>query len=226
MKWPRIHITAADIGRWPFFPGALVKLAACLRPLTWPSVVEDLGLGGFLLLSFLFFMKDGLGKDLGLSFQCLSIVGLGVLFRCRLLLFCPDSDIRNLCQYFATMMRALCCLPGGIGRFTPGRIGANHSRLRHVGWQKCCHGLSCRPLETSGEGVLSDLLVLIGYLSGSGAALLRGNLWLKYQTLSFAKRKPTWRIPSVGGVANIIAAGGDNIDNEGDVFVVGSVFPW
>ena len=41
---------------------------------------------------------------------------------------CPDADIRNLCQFFATMMRALCRLPGGIGRFIPGHIGENHSR--------------------------------------------------------------------------------------------------
>ena len=38
-------------------------------------------------------------------------------------------------------MRALCALPGGIGRFLPCRIGANHCRLRHTGWEKCGHGL-------------------------------------------------------------------------------------
>ena len=121
-------------------------------------------------------MRSGLARDLGLSSPCLNIVGLVVLFRFRLLPSCSDADIRNLCQFFATMMRALCRLPGGIGRFIPGRIGENHSRLRHVGWQKCCHGLSCRPLETSGEEVLSDLLSLLGYPSGSGAALLGGSL--------------------------------------------------
>ena len=119
-------------------------------------------------------------------------------------------------------MRDLCRLPGGIGRFIPGRIGENHSRLRHVGWQKCCHGLSCRPLETSCEEVLSDLLSLLGYPSGSGAALLGGSLRLKYQTLPFSRRKPNWKIP-YWRVANIIAAGGNNIGHEKDVFVEGGL---
>ena len=33
-------------------------------------------------------------------------------------------------------------LSGGLGRFIPGNVGANHGRLRHVGWEKCCHGLA------------------------------------------------------------------------------------
>ena len=85
-------------------------------------------------------------------------------------------------------MRALCRLPGCIGSFIPGSIGSNHSRLRHVGWQKCCHGLTCRPLKTSGEGVLSDLLSLLGYPAGSGTALLGGTLGLNIKLF-----------PSLGG---------------------------
>ena len=109
-------------------------------------------------------------------------------------------------------MRALYHPPGGIGRFIPGRIGANHSRLRHIGWQKCCHGLTCRPLETFGEGVLSEPLGLLGYPAGSGTALLGGTLRLKSQTLPFARRKPTWKIPLLGRRrgGNILAAGGNN----------------
>ena len=96
--------------------------------------------------------------------------------------------MRNFCHFFATMMRALRRLPGGIGRFISGRIGTNHSRLRHIGWQKCCHGLTCsRPVDTSKEEVLSDLLSLLGYPSGSGAALLGGTLRLKYQTYPFSR---------------------------------------
>ena len=161
------------------------------------------------------------------SFLFLNTGGRGVLFQCRLLLFAPMLILGILCQYLATMMRALCRLHGGIERFIPGRIGANHSRLRHVGWQKCCHGLSCRPLDTAGEGFLDELLSLLGYPGCSGAALLGGSLRLKYQSFSFAYRKPTWRIPlhgGRGGGANIIAAGGNNIDHEGDVFVVGGCF--
>ena len=103
---------------------------------------------------------------------------------------CPDIDIWRLCQHLGRLIRALCRLPGGLGRFVPGRIGTNHSRLRHIGWEKCCHGLTCRPLETSGKGFLSDLLSILGYPAGSGAALLEGTLKLKYHTFPFAPKKP------------------------------------
>ena len=71
-------------------------------------------------------------------------------------------------------------LLGDIGRFIPGRISGNHGRLRHVGWEKCGQGLTCRPRETSGEGFLDDVLQLFGYSVKSGAALLAGSLKLRY----------------------------------------------
>ena len=84
---------------------------------------------------------------------------------------CPDAEKRNLCQFCNYDARVMSS-SGRIGRFIPGRIGTNQSRFRHIGWQQCCHGPTCRPLETSNEGALSDLLSLLGYPSGSGAALL------------------------------------------------------
>ena len=39
LKWPEIT------GRWPFSPGALVKLASLLSSLSWPTEVSDLGKG-------------------------------------------------------------------------------------------------------------------------------------------------------------------------------------
>ena len=35
-------------------------------------------------------------------------------------------------------------LPGGLGRFVPCSSGANHCRLRHIGWEKCGHGVTSR----------------------------------------------------------------------------------
>ena len=52
-------------------------------------------------------------------------------------------------MFFGAIFRALSLLPGGLGRFLPGGFGANHCRLRHIGWDKCSHGLSSRPRETS-----------------------------------------------------------------------------
>ena len=136
---------------------------------------------------------------------------------------CPDVDIWKLCRFFGHMLRALVRLPGGLGRFLPGRIGANHGRLRHVGWEKCCHGLTCRPKETSGEGFLSDLLSLLGYSSGSGCALLDGSLKLRYNTFPFARKKPSWRLPDGGHVPGIIAGFGVDVRLEGAHGVLGYV---
>ena len=37
---------------------------------------------------------------------------------------------------------SLHALPGGLGRFVPCAMGASHCRLRHIGWEKCGHGLT------------------------------------------------------------------------------------
>ena len=90
------------------------------------------------------------------------------------------------------------------------------------------HGLTCRPRESSGEEFLSDLLDLVGYPSGSGAALLDGSLKLRYNTFPFARKKPTWRLPAGGQVPGIIASFGafghtsdarGNLDSDGGSFV-------
>ena len=39
-------------------------------------------------------------------------------------------------------------LAGLIGRFLPCRVGSHMSRLRHLGWEHCSHGLTSRPLES------------------------------------------------------------------------------
>ena len=62
----------------------------------------------------------------------------------------------------------------------PCSIGANHCWLWHVGCEKCGHGPTSRPRESASEGLLNELLVLFGYPSGSAAALLGGELPLRY----------------------------------------------
>ena len=57
-------------------------------------------------------------------------------------------------------MRSLCLLPGGLGRFVPCSIGANHCRLRHIGWEKCGHGLTSRPRESASAHFSDELLAL------------------------------------------------------------------
>ena len=85
-------------------------------------------------------------------------------------------------------------------------IGKHHCRLRHVGWEKCGHGLTSRPRETSEPAFLDSLLGVFGYPAGSGRILLAGDLPLRYYSGSFALRKPTWKLPEGGGVRTLISA--------------------
>ena len=59
--------------------------------------------------------------------------------------FGPGIDIGRSCRFFGAMMRFLCMLPGGLGRFIPCAIGAKHCRLMHLGWEQCGYGVTSRP---------------------------------------------------------------------------------
>ena len=50
-------------------------------------------------------------------------------------------EIRHGCQFISILVRALAKLPGGMGKFLPCGLGSHMSRLRHLGWNQCSHGL-------------------------------------------------------------------------------------
>ena len=91
------------------------------------------------MLSCLFFVNSGLVTGRPISVSAVSFV--------------PGIDIRRSCRFTGAEMRSLCLLPGGLGRFVPCSIGANHCRLRHVGWEKCGHGLTSRPRDVKVDEV-------------------------------------------------------------------------
>ena len=116
----------------------------------------------------------------------------------------PSIDIWRSCRFLGAMLRALGDLPDGLGRFLPCRIGAKHCRLRSIGWERCGHGLTSRPLEASGAVFLDDLLSLFGYPGGSGQSLVDGSLRMRYCSANFSHKKPTWGLPHSGGVAALV----------------------
>ena len=97
-------------------------------------------------------------------------------------------EIWRSSRFLGAMIRALRCLPGGCGRFIPCRVGANHCRLRAVGWEQCGHGLNCKPLEVSGPLVLGSLVIIFRYPAGSEDALIVGRLHMRYCNVSFAEK--------------------------------------
>ena len=125
--------------------------------------------------------------------------------------FGPGIDIRRACRFTGALIRSLCILPGGIGRFVPCRIGANHCRLRRIGWEKCGHELTYRQKETAGVTLFDELQDLFRYPPRSALALLEGTLPLRYCAVTFASRIPTWRLPPAGGVARLVTDDGEEL---------------
>ena len=135
----------------------------------------------------------------------------GVQFQCRLFLLVQALIFGVPVVFVGALMRSLCFLPGGLGRFVPCSIGANHCRLRYIGWEMCGHGLTSRPRETASEFFLNELLGLFRYPPAPGRALLAGTLPLRYCAARFACTTPTWWLPVSGRVVDLVTAGVDAV---------------
>ena len=91
-------------------------------------------------------------------------------------------EIRHGCQFLSSLVRALAKLPGGLGRFLPCSLGSHMSRLRHIGWNQCSHGLTSRPLESCHHQCLKAICGDLGYPKGSALEFLDGTLKLRHCT--------------------------------------------
>ena len=161
---------------------------------------------GVSLLRFLILYELWAGERLCLENAVPRHRRLDVQFQCRLFRLVQALIFCVLVGFLGPSFVPYPLLPGGLGRFLPGGIGANHSRLRHIGWDKCSHGLTSRPRETSSVLFLDELLVLFGYPAASGTDLLAGSLPLRFFSESFARRIPTWCLPVRGSVSGFLAS--------------------
>ena len=204
--WLCIEVRDVDVGFWPYSVGLLVKLCSFLSSLHWPSSVSDLGVGGVSLVELLIPNERWAGERLVLEMSVPKLrrfgrpISVSLFLRDRALIFWRS------CRFLGAMIGALGGSPGGLGRFLPCRLGANHCGLRSIGWEMCGHGLTSRPLEASGAGFLDALLSLFGYPSGSARSLVDGSLWMLFCSTNFSSEKPTWKLPPFGGVAALVAA--------------------
>ena len=146
---PGTCIDGADVAAWPFSVSLLVKVVCFLGTLHWPCGVGDLGIGGVSYLELLILYELWAGERLVPEVAVpvarrrerpilVSAVPVG-----------PGTNIGRSCMFLGSLIRTLRGLPGGLARFLPCGIGAHHCRLRHVGWEKCGHGLTSQPRETS-----------------------------------------------------------------------------
>ena len=194
----------------------MVKWVSFLNSLHWPVGDLDLGVGGVSYVELLILFELWAGERLSLEKALPRYLGPGRPISVSAVPFGPGIDIWRSCRFIGALMRSLCLLPGGLGRFVPCSIGANHCRLRHLGWEKCGHGLTSRSRESASELFLDELLGLSRYPPGSGRALLTGTLPLRCCAARFACRTPTWRLPVSGHVARLIAVHGEDAGGNGD----------
>ena len=140
---PPSGVTAEDVGAWPYSVGILVNWVTFLGTLHWPADRADLGVDGFPMYELC------AGERLVLQKAFLRYRRHGRPISVSLVPFGPGTDTWCSCRFIGALMRSLCLLPGGLGRFVPCSVGANHCRLWHIGWDKCGHGLTSRLRESA-----------------------------------------------------------------------------
>ena len=199
-------ICADDIAHRPYSPGLLVKWVAFLGTLYWLAGGADLGVGGISYVELLILYELWAGERLSLEKAQPRYLRPGRPISVSAVPFGPGIDIWRSCRFIGALMRSLCLLPEGLVRFVPCSIGANHCRLRHLGWEKCGHGLTSRPRESASEPLLDELLELFQYPPASGRASLAGTLPLRNCAASFTRRTPTWRFLESGHVTGLVTA--------------------
>ena len=142
------HMSGADVAAWPYCVDILIEFTSFLGTFHWPTGGDDLGHFGSSFLELLILLEQWAGHQLLSEKVTRPHVRDN---RPILLPSVPVSEgieIRHGCQFVSSLIRALAKLSGGLGRFLPCRLGSHMSRLRHLGWNQCSHGLSSRPLES------------------------------------------------------------------------------
>ena len=112
-----------------------------MNSLHWPVGNLDLGVGGISYVELLVLYELWAGERLVLEKAHPRCLRPGRPISVSAVPFGPDIDIWRSCRFIAAMMRSLCMLPGGLGRFVPCSIGANHCRLRHFVGRSVVMGL-------------------------------------------------------------------------------------
>ena len=115
--------------------------------LHWPSDSVDLGHDGISFLELLILFEQWAGHRLLGEKVTRPHVRAGRPILVSSVPVSEGMEIRHGCQFISSLVRALGKLPGGLGRFLPCQVGTHLSRLRHLGWNQCSHGLTSRPLR-------------------------------------------------------------------------------
>ena len=185
--------------------GSMFLMLNSLFYMNWPVGAADLGVGGVSYVETLILYELWAGERLFLEKAHPRYLRPGRPISVSAVPFGPGIDTWRSCRFIGAMMRSLCFLPGGLGRFVPCAIGANHCTLRHLGWERCSHGLTSRPRESASAPFFAPAFICsFHYPSRSSGALLAGTLPLRYCSSKFAAKTPFWVLPVPGHVSGLL----------------------
>ena len=121
---PASVICAEDIAHWPYTPGLLVKWVSILGSVHWPAGGLDLGVGGISFVELLILYELWAGERLSLEKAHPRYLRPGRSISVSAVPIGPGIDIGRSCRFIGALVRSLCLLPGGLGRFVPCSITA------------------------------------------------------------------------------------------------------
>ena len=134
-------VIAGDVLSLAIFCWSSGQAGCFLDTLHWPASGAELGVGGISNVEVLLLHELWTGERLGLEKAVPRGRRHGRPISVSAVPPGPGIDIWRSCRFLIGMLRALGTLPGELGRFVPCSVGANHCRPRHLGWEKCGHGL-------------------------------------------------------------------------------------
>ena len=162
-----------------------LQCSSFLNTLHWLSGSVDLGHFGISFLELLILFEQWAGHRLLSEKVTRPHVRAGRPISVSSVPVSEGIEIQHGCQFISSLVRALGKFPGGLVRFLPCQVGSHLSRLRHLGWNQCSHGLTSRPLESCHHLCLSAICGVLGYPRGSALELLDGTLKLRHCTEVF-----------------------------------------
>ena len=116
VNFPASAFSGDDIACWPYTPGLLVKWVSFLGSLHWPAGGLDLGVGGISYVELLILYEFLAGERLSLE-KPHPRYHPGRQISVSVVPFGPGFDIWRSCRFLGSLMRSLCLMPGGLGRF-------------------------------------------------------------------------------------------------------------